>query len=160
MKGIIKTITIAGIIFFGISVSIIYSATPIPVHIKSDIMEVKRKEHKIVFSGKVMAQQGDMQIYADKLTANYGKSGEEINSIEATGSVKIIEKDKVATSGEIFFDNIKRLIMFKNNPRIWTGDDILEGEEIIYYIDQDSFTVKKATASIRSREWKNESKKD
>lgn len=122
-----------------------------PVHIKSDDMEINRKEHKIIFTGRVTAQQGDIQIYADKLIADYSENGKEVISITATGSAKVIDKNRVATCGEIFMDNKNRTITLKDNPKLWEGEDLLEGEEIIYFIDEDRFKIKKATASIRSR---------
>lgn len=122
-----------------------------PVHIKSDDMEINKKEHKIIFSGRVTAQQGDIQIYADKLIADYSENGKEILSITATGSAKVVDKNRVALCGEIFMDNKNRTITMKDNPKLWEGEDLLEGEEIIYFIDEDRFKIKKATASIRSR---------
>jgi len=122
-----------------------------PVHIKSDDMEINRKEHRIIFTGRVTAQQGDIQIYADKLVADYSENGKEILSITATGSAKVVDKNRVALCGEIFMDNKNRTITMKDNPKLWEEDDLLEGEEIIYYIDEDRFKIKKATASIRSR---------
>ncbi len=127
------------------------SASLKPVHIKSDDMEINRKEHKIIFSGRVTAQQGDIQIYADKLIADYSENGKEVISITATGSAKVIDKNRVATCGEIFMDNKNRTITMKDSPKLWEGEDLLEGEEIIYFIDEDRFKIKKATASIRSR---------
>lgn len=122
-----------------------------PVHIKSDDMEINRKEHKIIFTGRVTAQQGDIQIYADKLIANYSENGKDILSITATGSAKVVDKNRVALCGEILLDNKNRTITMKDNPKLWEGEDLLEGEEIIYFIDEDRFKIKKATASIRSR---------
>ncbi len=122
-----------------------------PVHIKSDDMEINRKEHKIIFTGRVTAQQGDIQIYADRLVADYSENGKEILSITATGSAKVVDKNRVALCGEIFMDNKNRTITMKDNPKLWEGEDLLEGEEIIYFIDEDRFKIKKASVSIRSR---------
>ncbi len=122
-----------------------------PVHIKSDEMEINRKEHKIIFTGRVTAQQGDIQIYADRLVADYSENGKEILSITATGSAKVVDKNRVALCGEIFMDNKNRTIIMKDNPKLWEGEDLLEGEEIIYFIDEERFKIKKARASIRSR---------
>jgi lipopolysaccharide export system protein LptA len=113
-------------------------------------MEINRKEHKIIFTGRVTAQQGDIQIYADKLIADYSENAREIISIVAMGSAKVVDKDRVALCGEIFMDNRNRTITMKDNPKLWEGDDLLEGEEIIYFIEEDRFKIKKASASIRS----------
>lgn len=122
-----------------------------PIHIVSDEMEIRRKENQIIFTGRVMAQQGDIQIYSDKLIANYSETAKEILSIVATGSAKVVDKDRIALCGEIFMDNVNRTITMRDNPKLWEGEDLLEGEEIIYYIDEDRFKVKSASASIRSK---------
>lgn len=130
---------------------VIEKATLKPIHIKSDDMEINRKEHQIIFTGRVTAQQGDIQIYADKLIAYYSEDGKEILTITAKGSAKVVDKDRVALCGEIFMDNKNRTITMKDNPKLWEGEDLLEGDEIVYYIDEDRFKIKRASASIRSR---------
>jgi len=142
--------TILFIVHLNIHSENIATSTLKPIHIKSDEMEINRKEHKIIFTGRVTAQQGDIQIYADKLIADYSENAREIISIVAMGSAKVVDKDRVALCGEIFMDNRNRTITMKDNPKLWEGDDLLEGEEIIYFIEEDRFKIKKASASIRS----------
>ncbi len=108
------------------------------------------------FEGTVKVQQGDLTLTSDRLTILYDekqgsgngasplkKSQKELQSasgiktIVASGNVKIVQNDRMATAGKATFDNLKRTITLSEGPpRLWQGPDALTAQNIIIYLDE------------------------
>ena len=69
---------------------------------------------------------------------------EETNEIEkahAKGNVKIVKKERTATSNEAIFENAKGEIVLKGNVIVYSGQDKLTGETVTYYVNEDRVVV-------------------
>ncbi len=111
---------------------------------------------EVTFEGTVKVQQGDLTLTSDRLTILYDekqgsgngasplkKSQKELQSasgiktIVASGNVKIVQNDRMATAGKATFDNLKRTITLSEGPpRLWQGPDALTAQNIIIYLDE------------------------
>lgn len=111
---------------------------------------------EVNFDGSVKVQQGDLVLTCDRLTILYDeKQGSSngvpqlkkpskelqtasgIKSIIASGNVKIVQNDRMATAGKAVFDNLKRTITLSDGPpRLWQGPDALTAQNIIIYLDE------------------------
>lgn len=111
---------------------------------------------EVNFDGTVKVQQGDLTLTCDRLTILYDekhgagngsaalkKASKElqtasgIKSIIASGNVKIVQNDRMATAGKAVFDNLKRTIALSEGPpRLWQGPDALSAQNIIIYLDE------------------------
>lgn len=118
-----------------------------PVSVTSDRLEADDKLHQIRFVGNVVARQGDVVIYAGKLVLIYPESGRDIDRIEASGSVRIVQGSRVATGEKASFYNKERKIVLTGSPRVYQGDDFLEGDEIIVLLDEEKSIVKSKQGS-------------
>jgi lipopolysaccharide export system protein LptA len=76
------------------------------------------KERTAVFTGRVVARQDDVTIYSDKLIIYYGENEEQVDKIEATGSVRILQTNRVGTGGHALYENKVGKITLSVNPKV------------------------------------------
>lgn len=129
-----------------------------PINITSRRFSAKNVQtgKEVNFDGSVKVQQGDLTLTCDRLTILYddkpglvnGTSASKkpvkelqtasgIKSIIASGNVKIVQNDRMATAGRAVFDNSKRTITLSEGPpRLWQGPDALSAQTIIIYLDE------------------------
>jgi outer membrane protein assembly factor BamD len=113
-----------------------------PIDITSDSVETFTKDNLILFKGNVMARQKDMVIYADSLEAVIIEDGKGIEKVIADGRVKIQQGVRVASCQKAIFYNLDKKIVLTGDPKVWEGDNIVSGEEIIFDIEQNRVEVK------------------
>jgi lipopolysaccharide export system protein LptA len=113
-----------------------------PIDITSDKVETYSKENLIVFKGNVMAQQKDMVIHADSLDAIIFEGGKGIEKVIAGGNVKIQQGLRVASCDKAIFYNIDQKVVLTGDPKVWEGDDLVTGDEIIFDIEKNQMEVK------------------
>jgi outer membrane protein assembly factor BamD len=113
-----------------------------PIDITSDKVETYSKENLIVFKGNVMAQQKDMVIHADSLDAIIIEGGKGIEKVIAGGNVKIQQGLRVASCNKAIFYNIDQKVVLTGDPKVWEGNDMVTGDEIIFDIEKNQMEVK------------------
>lgn len=121
-----------------------------PIDIVSDSMEGFDKEKYVVFKGNVIAKQEDLYIFADSIEAHLNEASNEIEKAYAKQNVKIVKKERTATSREAIFDNTKGEIVLKGNVVVYQGQDRLSGDVVTYYVNEDKAVVE-AAAGKRAR---------
>jgi lipopolysaccharide export system protein LptA len=114
-----------------------------PLRITSQQLEADNKNQLIIFTGNVVAKQGEMTIYADVAQVYYEKKeeGNEVREIVATGNVKIQQADQVATGQKAVFVNSEQKITLTGQPKVWQGKDMVSGEKIIVLLEEDKSFV-------------------
>lgn len=113
-----------------------------PIDITSDRVESLAKENRILFKGNVMARQKDVVIYADDVEAVVTGSGKGIERVTARGHVKIQQGLRVANCEKAVFYNAEQKVVLTGQPKVWEGENLVAGEEIIFYVGQDRIEVK------------------
>jgi lipopolysaccharide export system protein LptA len=113
-----------------------------PIDITSDRVETFSKENLIVFRGNVMARQKDMVIYSDSLEALVFEDGKGIEKVVAGGNVKIQQGLRVANCQKAIFYNRDQRMVLTGDPKVWEGDNLISGEEIIFDIAKNRIEVK------------------
>ncbi len=113
-----------------------------PIDITSDRVETFSKENLIVFRGNVMARQKDMVIYSDSLEALVFEDGKGIEKVVAGGNVKIQQGLRVANCQKAVFYNRDQRVVLTGDPKVWEGDNLISGEEIIFDIAKNRIEVK------------------
>jgi lipopolysaccharide export system protein LptA len=103
------------------------------------------------FEGNVKVVQGNITLTCDKLSIAYdsdavtpienrskknGQDDRNIKSITASGNVKIVQDERMATAGKAIFDSVNRIVTLTDNPRIWQGHDAGIANAIIMYLDE------------------------
>ncbi len=113
-----------------------------PIQISSDRLEGDDAKGLVTFLGNVIATQGTISIYAEKLTVIYVPKGREIDRVEAEQGVRIVQGDRVATGQKAVFFNREGKVVLTGNPKVHEGADFVEGEEITVLLNEEKSIVK------------------
>lgn len=115
--------------------------TSLPITIKSNEMTADNKGKTAIFSGKVVAKQGDITIFSDKLVVSYGDKSSEVEKIEAFGNVRIIQQNRTGFADQAVYDSRSGRIILTGTPRVVQGNDSISGKVITYYLDDEKSDV-------------------
>ena len=111
-----------------------------PVNINADSLEYDNSANRILFNGNVVAQQGDIVMFADKMDVLYNDEGE-IRTIASKGNVKVIQGERIATGDKIIFFKQEQKIVVTGNPRVWQGDNVIQGKKITVFLKEDRSVI-------------------
>ncbi len=112
-----------------------------PINIKSNEMSADNKGKTAIFTGKVVAKQGDITIYADKLTISYGNEKGDVEKIEADGNVRIVHDSRMGIASHAVYDSKGGRIILTGDPKVMEGSNNITGNIITYYIDEEKSVV-------------------
>lgn len=107
-----------------------------PIKIKSDTLHSDNEKKTATFEGKVVARQGDMTLYADRLVISYSGAGSDLSKVEAFGNVRVLQGNRQATSSHAVYDPKEAVIHLDGSPKVVQGDDVVTGKAITYYLNE------------------------
>lgn len=113
----------------------------LPITIKSNEMSADNKGKKAIFSGKVVAKQGDITIFADKLIVSYADKSGDVEKVEAIGTVRIVQLNRTGFADQAVYDSHNGRIVLTGSPRVVQGSDSISGKIITYYVDDEKSDV-------------------
>jgi lipopolysaccharide export system protein LptA len=115
----------------------------LPITIKSNEMTADNRGKMAVFSGKVVAKQGDITIFSDKLIVNYADKNGEVDKVEAIGNVRIVQLNRTGIASQAVYESRDGRITLTGspNPKVTQGMDSVSGKTITYYVDDDKSFV-------------------
>jgi lipopolysaccharide export system protein LptA len=112
-----------------------------PIDITADRLEADDAARRMKFVGNVVARQGTLAIYAAEVVIAYREGGQEVETIEADGGVRIVQGERVATARKgIFYRNEGRLLL-SGDARVKQGEDFVQGEEITVLLGEEKSIV-------------------
>ena len=114
-----------------------------PISIEAGKLDYFDKEQKLVYTGDVVATQGDATLKASVLTillapkaagssAGGAPSSGQVQRMLATGPVTIIQRDQVGTGENGVYDKVANKVVLTGNVRLSRGSDITEGDKLVY----------------------------
>ena len=107
-----------------------------PIHVTSQHLEANDAEGFFVFTGEVQAQQGEVTIYAQRLTVYYTDSEKkQVDRVVAEKDVRIVQLNRVATGQKAIFWQKDGRVELTGDPRVVQGENVVEGEKIIVYLN-------------------------
>lgn len=112
-----------------------------PLEITSSQLEVFQQEQKSVFSGEVVAQQGDMTLFTDQLTVIFDDQND-VSRVEAAGNVRIEEPLRTARGDHAVFDRQADTLILSGNAEVVQGENRISGDEITLFIGQNRSVVR------------------
>lgn len=139
-------LVIGTLVALALPLSVVFAAdrkdrSSLPIAIKSNGLAADNKGKTAIFTGKVVAKQGDVTIYADRLTINYGARKNDVEKIEADGNVRIIQENRIGTASHAVYESKQGRITLTGNPKIMQGADTMSGNTITYFMDDDRSEV-------------------
>jgi lipopolysaccharide export system protein LptA len=112
-----------------------------PIKIKSDTLHADNDKKTAVFEGKVVARQGDMTLYADRLVISYSSNGHDLSKVEAFGNVRVFQTNRQATGAHAVYDPKGAKITLDGSPKVVQGEDVVTGKVIVYYVNEQRSVV-------------------
>jgi lipopolysaccharide export system protein LptA len=117
-----------------------------PIQIDAGKLDYFDKEQRLVYSGGVLAKQGEATLKASSLTIFFAKQDEEkgakpsnaanalggdnqVRRMEAAGPVTITNKTQVGTGDRGVYDRIENRVYLIGNPVLTEGPHIVRGSE-------------------------------
>jgi lipopolysaccharide export system protein LptA len=124
------------------------SLTPVmaagtPVKVTADSFVVDQNTNKATFTGAVVITRGSMTMWADKAVVDYGKGGEgDIDSLDATGNVRIKTTAQEATGNRAVFTPDNSLIRLTGNVNVKNASGTMSGPELTINLSSNTSVFK------------------
>lgn len=123
-----------------------------PIDISADNLDISQTDGRAVFTGHVVAIQGEVRLTAEKMIVHYEKSTPADQKKQAAGGIRKIEVEKdvflstpgeTASGGRGVYDVARQQIVLEQNVVLTKDKNTLKGERLVY----DFTTGKSALAS-------------
>ncbi|WP_347302343.1 LptA/OstA family protein [Croceibacterium sp. TMG7-5b_MA50] len=99
-----------------------------PVNYAADRIELQDRQNRVVLSGNVVIDQGDLRLTAGRTTVAFTDAdGLEIQRIDANGGVTVVRGDERAQGAAGVYDFNRRLIVLSGGVALRRGGDTLNG---------------------------------
>jgi lipopolysaccharide export system protein LptA len=112
-----------------------------PLNITSKRMVSEKKTNKISFYGSVVAIKGRLKVEADEVHVFSDKTQENLQQMEAVGSVKVTHKDKTATGGKAVYYGGSQTLVLTGNPELTQGKNVATGEKVVYHFATEEMEI-------------------
>ncbi len=117
-----------------------------PINIDADKLDYFDKEQKLVYSGNVIAVQGDSRLNASVLTIYLeGKLGgaeksqapaaggsSRMRRMEGVGPITITSKDQVGTGDKLVYEKAANKVYLIGNVTLTQGQNVTKGDNMAY----------------------------
>lgn len=99
-----------------------------PVNFAADRIELQDRQNRVVLSGDVVINQGDLRLTAGRTTVSYTDAGSlKIQRIDATGGVTVTRGNETARGAAGVYDFNRRVIVLSGGVALRRGGDTLNG---------------------------------
>ncbi|MBI4698372.1 MAG: hypothetical protein HY758_05525 [Nitrospirae bacterium] len=122
------------------------------VIITSHTLTADNKNNIAVFEGSVIAKSEDFTILSDRMEVSYNNTQGEVTKVYAYGNVKAIKDNRTIFSKEATYSGEEGKIVFTGEPRAVDGENVIAGNEIIYFLKQNRTIVKGSRVILKKRD--------
>ncbi len=112
-----------------------------PINIEALKLDYFDKEQKLIYTGNVVATQGDSKLKASVLTIfltpkgggdAQAPSNNSVQRMLATGPVVLLQRDQVGTGDNGVYDKGSDTVVLTGNVTLSQGPNVTKGEKLIY----------------------------
>lgn len=114
-----------------------------PINIEAVKLDYFDKEQKLVYTGNVIATQGDSKLKASVLTiflapkggGGSGSSSSSANQVQrmlATGPVALVQRDQIGTGDNGVYDRARNTVVLNGNVTLSQGPNVTKGDRLVY----------------------------
>ena len=125
-----------------------------PIEVDSEAMELLGKDGKVIFTGEVIVNRGDMTLQSDRLEVTIGEEGRNLKKVVATGNVRMRKGELVASGAKAVYDVDGGIVTLTGEPKVWQGRNVISGETIMLYLADERVVVDKPKATLYSDQMK------
>ena len=118
-----------------------------PVSIDAGKLDYFDKDQKLVYSGAVVASQGESRLKASVLTIFLeasdaaSTSGHRMRRMEAQGPVTVTAKDQIGTGDSGVYDKAENKVFLIGHVTLSQGANVTKGERLIYDLNTNQAVV-------------------
>ena len=115
-----------------------------PIEVTSQQMEADQQSGIVHFTGKVVGKRGEMTIYADQLSLFFVEidAVRKIERLEAEGSVRVVEGERVATAQKLKYFQATEEMILNGDAEVHQGGNLIAGDEIVLFVRENRSLVK------------------
>ncbi len=115
----------------------------LPIRIESDELDVitEGKARRLIFNDNVHVEQGDIQLYTAYLEAFYPAGASQPERLEASGGVRVIEKDREVRCKKATYRRTEGLVICRGDAILVQGCDEVRGSEIEFDLIREKVRV-------------------
>lgn len=137
-----------------------------PITVTSDQLEYEYKDGIIVYRGDVQAEQGDVKLRSNELRITLAReqgrdgakppeglddaSGGRVQTIVASGNVRIDQGTRWAVGAQATFDQTNRTLVLTGDPVLHDGPNEVAGDRVVVYLDQDRSVVEGGRRRVKA----------
>jgi lipopolysaccharide export system protein LptA len=112
-----------------------------PIEITADRVSADSGRNSVTFEGSVVARQGDVTMYSNRLYAEYSKTAGAIERIEAEGNVRFIQAGREARAPKATFYNLEQRVLLSGGATLLEGENTLQGETLTIFLRENRSVV-------------------
>lgn len=103
-----------------------------PVDVEADRIEVQDRADRAIFSGNVIARQGNMTINAARVTVAYTDTrGVDVQRLEASGGVTLRTPNETARGSFALYDVDRRIVTLTGGVQLTQGQNRVQGGRLV-----------------------------
>ncbi len=128
------------------------------IHLKDNSINADKMNYNLITDKfeahghvKAIFHQHNAELSAQKLVVFLDKGLKKIDKIVASDQVKITQKDKEVSADQGTFYQQGKKIVLTGTPVSRQGENVLSGQEIVYYLDSETLEVKKARTILHPK---------
>jgi lipopolysaccharide export system protein LptA len=104
--------------------------TSLPVEVTSDSLSVDQASGSAVFTGNVVASQGDMRLAAGLIRVEYTADGKGIDRLVASDGVTLVSATDAAEAAEAVYTIADGTVVMTGNVLLTQGNAAISGEAL------------------------------
>lgn len=105
--------------------------TTLPVEVTADSLNVNQTDGTAVFTGNVLAVQGDMRLSAAEVRVAYAKEGNAIETLHATGGVTLVNATDAAEAREAVYTIASGNVVMTGDVLLTQGKNAISGQKLV-----------------------------
>ena len=112
-----------------------------PIDVSADRLNADNARDSVTFEGNVVARQGDVTMYANRLSAAYDPRTNAIERIEAEGDVRFVQGDRIARAPRATFHNLEQRVVLSGGATLQQGENTLQGDSVTIFLRENRAVV-------------------
>ena len=118
-------------------------AEGVPIQVTADTFTVDQVKNLATFTGNVEIIRTGLSMWADLVVVHYGAGGQtDINSLEATGNVKIKTREQQATGRRAVFNPATQILKLSDNVTVVGPQGTVHGPELTIDLEKNTSMFK------------------
>jgi lipopolysaccharide export system protein LptA len=103
----------------------------LPVEVSADSLAVDQAAGTAVFTGNVVAVQGDLRLTAAEVRVTYTAGGDGIERLDATGGVTLVSPTEAAEAAEAVYTPASGNVVMTGNVLLTQGRNAISGQRLV-----------------------------